>query len=247
LQRLAATAAKHHVIVQGAYLLVPPQDAGVIVRISCFAFLVKNRVRQLALRRLAGAALLQGSGMAFPASVFKRLDWSPTSLVEDLDMGLNLLIGGHGVVFDDAAQFSSRASAQGGTAGQRRRWEHGMLQSMATYVPRLVAAGWAGRPRLLVLALDLMVPPTVLLILIASAVTALAVAVAGLGAPVIMLLGADLLLLAGLFAAWMVHGRTILPLRSIGGIPRYMIWKLPILAQFLTDRQQKWVRTEREP
>lgn len=247
LHRLAITAARRHAVVQGAYLLVPPANASPIVRMSCFAFLVKNLVRQLALRRLGGVALLQGSGMAFPSSIFRRIDWSSDSLVEDLDMGLDLLLDGTPVLFDDSARFLSDASSQGGTAGQRRRWEHGMLQSMQSFVPRLVAAGLSGRPRLLFVALDLMVPPTVLLVMGAAVVTALALAVGGFAPPVVALLLADLALGGGLFLTWFFHGRSVLPLRSIGGGLRYMIWKLPILLQFVTNRERSWIRTDREP
>lgn len=247
LGRLAIIAAKRRAVVQGAYLLMPPADATAIVRVSCFAFLVKNLVRQLGLRELAGTALLQGSGMAFPWSIFRRVEWCPASLVEDLEMGLNLLLGGDMVVFDDAALFSSDASSQGGTAGQRRRWEHGMLQSMASFVPRLVGAGLSGRPRLLFVALDLMIPPTALLIIVAATATAVSLAVTGIAGPVIILLVSELALVAGLCAAWLKHGGLVLPLRSISDVLRYMVWKLPIFVQFVTSRQRLWTRTEREP
>jgi cellulose synthase/poly-beta-1,6-N-acetylglucosamine synthase-like glycosyltransferase len=247
LHRLAAIAAERHAVVQGAYLLTPPPGATAMVRVSCFAFLVKNLVRQLAMQRLAGAALLQGSGMAFPYPVFERLDWRPASLVEDLELGLTLLIDGESVVFDAAALFVSDASSQQGTVGQRRRWEHGMLQAMARFVPRLLRAASGGRPRLLVIALDLLVPPTVLLIAMAVVTTAILVPLGGFSPPALILLASDVMLGVALFLAWAVHGRAILPMRSLGDVVRYAVWKLPILMQFLVRRERQWIRTEREP
>lgn len=247
LGRLAATASRRNAIVQGAYLLSPPANATAIVQMSCFAFLVKNLVRQLALRRLAGAALLQGSGMAFPARIFMRIDWSPTSLVEDLDLGLRLVLAGDRVTFDDRAQFFSDASSQGGTAGQRRRWEHGMLQAMGTFVPRLALAALLGRPRLLFLALDQIIPPTVLLIMLAAVGTALSILLGGFALPVLILLLCDAALFLGLFLAWLAHGRSLLPAQSIVAGLKYIIWKLPIFVQFITRRQRQWIRTDRAP
>ena len=122
-----------------------------------------------------------------------------------------------------------------------------MLQSMAPFVPRLIGAGLAGRPRLLFVALDLMIPPTALLIIVAATATAVSLAVAGSATPVIILLISELALVAGLCAAWLKHGRAVLPLPSIRDVLRYMFWKLPILAQFVTSRQRLWTRTEREP
>lgn len=241
LPRLAATAGRRHAVVQGAYLMMPAENATAIVRVSCFAFLIKNLVRQRALAVLADAALLQGSGMAFPRELFRRIEWRPASLVEDLDMGLDLLLEGETVLFDETARFTSAASSQRGTEGQRRRWEHGMLHSMKVYVPRLLGAG------LLMVALDLMVPPTVLLVGLAGVATLLAVLLAGFSAPVLMLLAAELLLAIGLLAAWHAHGRAVLPPRSLARLPAYLVWKLPILAQFATRREKQWIRTERKP
>lgn len=245
--RLAATSMANDAVVQGAYLLTPPPGATPIVQMSCFAFMVKNLIRQIALRRLAGVALLQGSGMAFPMPVFQRIDWSGTSLVEDLDMGLRLLFAGTHVTFDEAATFLSPASSQGGTASQRRRWEHGMMQSTYIFVPRLIWIALLGRPRWLFLALDQTIPPTVLLVLSAAVTTCLGMMVGGLATPVIILLLCDIALMGGLLMAWIWHGRGLLPWRNIVASVRYIGWKLPIFAQFVTRRQKQWIRTDRAP
>ncbi|TCM20818.1 cellulose synthase/poly-beta-1,6-N-acetylglucosamine synthase-like glycosyltransferase [Novosphingobium sp. PhB165] len=248
---LVAAAARCGAVVQGAYLMIPPPTADAVVRVSCFAFLVKNLVRQLALDSLAGAALLQGSGMAFPRPVFARIGWAAASLVEDLDMGVELLLAGQSVVFEPAARFDSGASSARGTASQRRRWEHGMLESARQLVPRLLAAGCArllrGGASLIVVAFDLLVPPTVLLITVLMAVLVLLLLMVGIGPQTLFLLGAGLALALALGAAWWRHGRSVLPVASIGQIPGYILWKLPLLAQFVTRRERSWIRTERGP
>ncbi|WP_395334432.1 glycosyltransferase family 2 protein [Novosphingobium sp. BL-8H] len=257
IRALSAASTRRDAVVQGAYLMTSPADAEPVVRVSCFAFLIKNLVRQLGLDGLAGAALLQGSGMAFPRPVFAGMRWSAASLVEDLDMGVDLLLAGQRVVFEGAAGFTSAASSARGTAGQRRRWEHGMIQSATRFVPRLIAAACAGRPRLAFVALDLLVPPTVLLIVLLAGATALCLATLGLATlglttldlagPTLLLLGAGLALAATLTAAWWRHGRAVLPAASLGRIPGYVLWKLPLLVQFVTRRERNWIRTERGP
>lgn len=247
LPALVASADRRGAVVQGAYLMEPPIDADAVVRVSCFAFLVKNLVRQLGLDGLAGAALLQGSGMAFPRPVFARMRWSAASLVEDLDMGIDLLLSGQPVRFEPSATFISAASSARGTASQRRRWEHGMLQSARNFVPELVMAGLSGRPRLLLVALDLLVPPTVLLIVLLMAITVVMALAVGFAGPTLLLLATGAVLAFGLGAAWWRHGRTTLPAASLGRIPGYILWKLPLLVQFVTRRERNWVRTERGP
>lgn len=246
LQRLTAAAAVSGSVIQGAYLLECPPDASAVVRASCFAFLVKNLVRQLALRRLTGAALLQGSGMAFPRAVFLQERWETRSLVEDLELGLRLLLRGIGVGFEPSARFRSAASSTAGTEGQRRRWEHGMLQVMGRFVPRLLLAGLGGRPRLLVLALDLMVPPTVLLGALSLGATVIAWVIAWASLPAILLLAVNASLGVAVGVAWWARGRAILPPSSLAAMARYIVWKLPILLQFVTRRERHWIRTERQ-
>ena len=243
LARLAATPDR---VVQGAYLLESRADASAKVRISCFAFMIKNQVRQRALYRLAGVALLQGSGMAFPRRVFDRVQWKTDSLVEDLDMGLDLVLTGERVTFDGSALFLSDASSESGTAGQRQRWEHGMLHSMVSYVPALFRQALSSSGRLAFVGLDLMIPPTVMLIATALVVLMAGVAILGPTFPVLALLLSLLLLGIGLMRAWHVHGRQILPLRSLLELPAYMVWKLPIITRFFTHREKQWIRTERE-
>lgn len=243
--RIAMRAGRERVAVQGAYLLMPPEGASAIVRLSTFAFLIKNFIRQLALERLAGAVLLQGSGMAFPAPIFDRLRWDDQSLVEDLDMGMRLLLEGERVLFAPNARFLSDASSQRATAGQRRRWEHGMLQAMMRFMPQLLRSAVMGRPRLAFLAMDQCVPPTVLLCVIAAVVTLFVAGLTGWSVPTRLLIGSNLMLGFSLLLIWWRYGRDMLPLRSLLLLPGYMAWKLPILLQFLTKRQKLWIRTER--
>lgn len=247
LVRLAATTAGRGAVVQGAYLMTPGAHASAKVRISCFAFMIKNLVRQRALDRLSRVALLQGSGMGFPRAIFDHVEWSAVSLVEDLDMGLDLVLAGNRVVFDGSAVFLSDASSEAGTAGQRRRWEHGMLHAMLRYVPPLLHKALIERWQLVFVALDLMVPPTAMLIAAAVIVLAAGLGVLGLAFPTLALLSALSLLVLSLGRAWHVSGRQILPLHTVVGIPAYILWKLPIAAQFITHRETEWRRTERKP
>jgi cellulose synthase/poly-beta-1,6-N-acetylglucosamine synthase-like glycosyltransferase len=248
LRHLAAAAHDERAAVQATNLLSLPPDASPLVRVSCFAFLVKNLVRQRALQRMAGVALLQGTGMAFPQRLYARIDWGGGSLVEDLDLGVRLIAAGERVMFDDRALFLSPASSEAATVGQRRRWEHGMTGAIARNAPLLLRAAIAtGRARLLIVALDQVVPPTVMLVTIALGVWLAMLIGFGQAGPALTLTLALASLAVGLAVAWWSVGRQLLPADMLGQLARYMIWKLPIGLQFLTRREGRWVRTEREP
>lgn len=250
LHRLAATAAHAQGAVQGAYLLTVPIDADPVVRISSFAFLVRNLVRQRGLQRLSAPALLQGTGMALPWRLFDTAPLVTTSLVEDLKLGLDLALAGHPVLFEERARFRSPASGRAATTSQRTRWEQGMLTTAARYLPRLIAAGLTRRPALLLLAADLTVPPLALLIAIVCLVivflTVSAMAT-GTAAPLVLLIGVVLSLGGVLALTWMREGRAILPAAVLPALGRYILWKMPIYRGLLGRRQRAWVRTSRAP
>ncbi len=247
---LAATACRTQAAVQGEYLLTVAADAHPLVRVSAFAFLVKNRLRQRGLQRLGAPALLQGTGMAMPWDLFDTAPLVTASLVEDLKLGLDLVLAGHAVQFAPSAGFRSPASGYAATTTQRTRWEQGTLVTTARYIPRLIAAGLTRRPALLLLAGDLVVPPLAMLMAVAVVATAaltILVLAGGTALPLAMVVAALLSVAAILTLIWIRAGRNILPGAAIPTIARYILWKLPIYRGLIAGRQRRWVRTSRVP
>ena len=176
------------------------------------------------------------------------------NLVEDRALGIELALRDRPARLCPEVRVESelpQSSAAG--LGQRRRWEHGQLYTMATYAPRLLAA-FLGRPRraLLGLALDLLVPPLTLLAMAQVVLFAIAgaAAVAGLASVVpwlIATLAGGCVLLATVLA-WLVYGRQTLSLGTTLQIPFYVLWKAGLYATLLlTGKQKTWERTERNP
>lgn len=120
------------------------------------------------------------------------------------------------------------------------------MQAIARNVPLLLRAGMAGRPRLLIVALDQMVPPAAVLIVVALAAM-LAMFSTGLLGPAWLLFAALGLLGLSLGAVWLRFGRRLVPVAMLGQTLRYFVWKLPLAFQFVTRRERQWLRTEREP
>jgi len=80
---------------QAVYLLQSPADAGTKSMISEFAFLVKNAARPAGLDRLGLPVLLTGTGIALPWDTLKSVSLASGDLVEDMKLGLDLLLAGH--------------------------------------------------------------------------------------------------------------------------------------------------------
>jgi cellulose synthase/poly-beta-1,6-N-acetylglucosamine synthase-like glycosyltransferase len=248
LQRLAAHAVGAQAAVQGRNLLSSNGDSHPLAQISLFAFVIKNLVRQRGLQRLGAPALLQGTGMALAWPLFARARLASGCLAEDLELGLGLVLENQPVLFLPGAGFHSPASSRDATIGQRTRWEHGAILTGWRHVPRLLAASFR-RPNLLLLALDLLIPPLALLGMtlgLATLATGLLVAIGADPLPLLLQLGLGLLFALAIAHAWHRSGRAYLSFSALLQVPAYMLWKLPIYTRLLVDRQRQWVRTSRD-
>jgi cellulose synthase/poly-beta-1,6-N-acetylglucosamine synthase-like glycosyltransferase len=251
IESLAETVAESGRPAQAVYLLAPPAQPSVRDQLSALAFLVKNLVRPIGLRRMGGPCVLTGTGMAFPWQVIADAPLASGNIVEDMQLGVDLAIAGYPAILADAATVRGQLP-QGAqiAATQRRRWEHGHLQTLLTQAPRLLGQALLQRRwDLLAMAMDLAVPPLALLVMLWALITAAAAAawwLAGIGGPLLAMLGGGLLLLLAVVAAWARFGRGIMPARALLAVPLYVIWKLPLYAAFLFHREKAWVRTRRQ-
>jgi cellulose synthase/poly-beta-1,6-N-acetylglucosamine synthase-like glycosyltransferase len=238
--------------VQAAYVMDEPPQASSKQRLSAFAFKFKNVVRPLGLDRLGAPCLLTGTGMALPWAVLRGASLASGNIVEDMRLGIDLAAAGHPPRLCPQARVSSALpSGDRAAVAQRRRWEHGHLQTLLTQAPRLLVVGVCRcRPSLLGLGLELSVPPLSLLFLLWALALTGAVAFwhwGGTALPAVMLAAGGLAVVLAIFAAWAKFGRDRLPLTSLLAAPFYVLWKVPIYLTFLFRRQATWNRTQRSP
>jgi cellulose synthase/poly-beta-1,6-N-acetylglucosamine synthase-like glycosyltransferase len=236
--------------VQATYLMEKPPAAKPKDAVSAFAFKVKNLVRASGLARLGMPCLLTGTGMAFPWSAICSVNLASSNVVEDMKLGLDLTIAGHPPLFcGEASVTGLLPQDQQAAKTQRTRWEHGHMQMLLSYVPRLLKAAVVQRRLdLLAMALDMCVPPLSLLVMLwagLSAASVLAVALGVAWMPAILLAVAGLLLAAAIFSAWARFGQSELPLFDLLAIPFYVLWKIPLYVRFMIQPQDEWVRTAR--
>jgi exopolysaccharide biosynthesis WecB/TagA/CpsF family protein len=235
---------------QAVYLLERPSRPGPKDLVSALAFMVKNLVRPSGLGRLGLPCLLTGTGMAFPWHVIRTAKMATGNLVEDLQLGLDLALAGHAPLFCEEARVTGKLPSQRRAAiSQRRRWEHGHLQTLFTQVPRLIHGAIRHRSLgTLALALEVAVPPLSLLVLLFAGMIGAAVMAAKSGASWMapnMLMTGGVIALGCIAAAWLKYGRQQLPLMSLLAAPFYVVWKIPLYLAFVFRPQREWVRTER--
>jgi cellulose synthase/poly-beta-1,6-N-acetylglucosamine synthase-like glycosyltransferase len=248
---LAQTCARSKRPTQAADLVVssqPPREMGSLI---LFAWKLKNLVRPLGWHRLNLPCQLAGTGMAFPWEVIRSINLANARLAEDLKLGLDLALMGHFPQFCPDAVVTSNVGPGGVPSySQRARWEHGTIEMMAHYLPRLFTKSYGNHSiQLVAMALDLSVPPIALFALILGVYLALTwiLQISGVNGPAIMSSILFLLFFASIVLAWLRFGREILPLRRLVFVaPVYLICKVPLYARFFVNRQREWVRGERE-
>ncbi len=250
LDALAAQVAQTDRPAQACYLMTPPAAPRAIDVISSLAVLVKNRVRPLAMAKLGLPCLITGSGSAFPWQAIALRSFAGGNIVEDMQFAVDLALADFSPSFCDAAVvLAGLPECHSGFVSQRRRWEHGHLQTLLHQAPRLLAGFLkSGRVDLLAMTVDLAVPPLSLL----TATNALAVALTiswmllgGMWLPAVVAGGAALVLVASIFIAWWRFARESVPFRLLLAIPGYVLIKLPLYATFLFRRERTWIRTTR--
>jgi cellulose synthase/poly-beta-1,6-N-acetylglucosamine synthase-like glycosyltransferase len=237
--------------VQARYLMHARKLASPRMRIAEFAWLVKNRIRPMGLRRLGAPTHLTGSGMAFPWALIRDAPIASGHIAEDLKLGVDLACAGSSAIYCDAASIDSEfpLTARDSTT-QRTRWEHGHLHIILTEAPRML---WTALrkldPGLFLLALDLSIPPLALLVMTISLEWLVSLGFLILTGRRIPLEIASLTL-ASLFSAillaWFKFGRHVVSGGALAGAVGYALMKIPVYFKFLVARQVTWVRAKRD-
>ncbi len=236
---------------QALYLMRKNTSDSLSRRIAGFAWLVKNKIRPVAVNKLGLPVTLTGTGMAFPWHVIKDVNIAHGNIVEDMQLGIDCTLSGFSPVLCQQAivysDFPERADA-GNT--QRTRWEHGHLTTIIQQVPRLLKQSILRKDwRLLGFALDVAVPPLSLLILLSGMGLLLLITYSYItnsyGALSLLLISVVFFSLMLVFTWWQ-YGRDYLTVKELCGIPIYVVSKISVYVTFIFKRQKSWIKTSRK-
>jgi cellulose synthase/poly-beta-1,6-N-acetylglucosamine synthase-like glycosyltransferase len=251
LDALAHQVQLSHRPVQSTYLMKLPPNATLRDQISGFALTLKNLARPLGMKALGWPSLLTGSGMAFPWALLQSVNLAGNKTVDDMQLTIDFALQGAAPIYVPESRVTGRLMQANHAASQRSRWEHGHIEVILTQVPRLLWTALVKRRwDLLILGLDFMIPPLSLLILLWLSLIAVHTGayLGGFitGNIVLLAMGAGLPIVLSIAIAWLKFGQDLLPLKAWTGLPRYLLWKIPIYAKFVTQPQTRWVKTERD-
>lgn len=250
IKRLAHACVQTGRPIQALYLMQAPPGAGLMSRMRELAWRTKNLARPTGLLQWGLPCQLMGTGMAFSWHSISHSQLATGHLVEDLKLGLELAAAGQAPRFCPEALVTSQfPHSSDGERSQRMRWEHGHLGLILT-MPRILLRGIVSfNVGLLVLALDLIVPPLALLVLLVALMWPIAMVAHVFvdDALAVWLLTAEAALLAcAVLLAWARYGRDIVTARELALAGTYVFRKIPLYVRFLFARQLDWVRSKRD-
>ncbi|CCE09375.1 Glycosyl transferase, family 2 [Bradyrhizobium sp. STM 3843] len=251
IEALASACGSSNRPVQALYLMSAPVNSSINHQVAEFSWRVKNWLRPLGLFVLDLPCQLMGSGMAFPWEVIRTAELASGQIVEDLTLGLDLTLAGHPPLFCPTARIGSTfPTSAKGAQSQRRRWEHGHLDTIMRAAPKLLARACVKRDLdLMAVALDLSVPPVSLLgmlVLAAFGLSLLASLIGGSSIGLWVSAGNLLVFVSAIGIAWLKCGMDLVPPASLLLIPFYVARKLKLYAQFAFGQvDSQWTRTDR--
>lgn len=230
---------------QAAYVMLAPAGAPPSRRLAELISLLRNVVRPRGLSRLGAPCLLTGSGMAFPWSLLRAAPLESGSVVEDVQLAIDLAADGTPPYFCAAARVTSEfPTSDAAAAAQRARWLWGVMRTMSQ-APRLAwAALRHGRPSLLLLAAETAVPPLTILFALWTIVIA-ACAIARAWRPLEFAVAGALAGVVSIVLAWARFARDRVPARVLLLSPLYALPALRTALAAIFRRRQRWTRTQR--
>lgn len=249
LERLARLAAETGRPAQALYLMYAREGAGAREAVAAFAWIVINRVRMTGLSNLFDVTRFTGLGMAAPWNVAAGLNLASADITEDLTLTFDMIRRGAAPLFVPEAEVRSvfPESDEAGVT-QRARWEHGSLGVLSRHGgPAFVQGVLTGNFRLALFALDALIPPLAMLAGLIALALVLSAVLAPLAGPGPLLAAGLALGLYGLSlgAAWLRHGRKVLPLAKLPGIVPFLMQKLKIYGSEGRAASKTWTRTDR--
>jgi len=220
-------------------------------RLMAVAFALFHGVRSLARERLGLSCGLRGNGMAFTHALLERVPHRAFSIVEDLEYGIQLGLGGVRVAYAaDAHVLGDMPGSEQASRSQRERWEGGRRAVVRQHAGALVRTAVARRSAMLLdLAADLLVPPLTQLAAVSALGAAAALAAAWLGygaAPAAVLWSeAPVVLAAYDIRRCALSGMGARVLGDLLWAPVYVVWKCARLLRPGRHAPREWVRTSR--
>lgn len=250
LARLKDACARAARPIQAGFLMVAPKHSSVDYRLAEFQWIIRNWVRPLGLAGLGLPVQLMGTGMMFPWRLIGDLQMDG-NLVEDLKLGLDAAAAGSPPRFYPSVVSTSEfPESKRGSETQRQRWIQGHLRMIVRYLPRYLLRALVDRNAgLLVLVLDLLVPPFSLFLPLAAMMLLVSAALylfIGAATPLILSIVNVVAIVFAILLSWMKYGQEIIAVHDLPGLIGSLLSRVTYYVNvYFGPKASTWIRTDR--
>jgi 1,2-diacylglycerol 3-beta-glucosyltransferase len=233
------------VILQASYR-VSDATSHALVSLRALAFSLVHDLRGRGKERLGLSAGLLGNGMVMIRDVVERIPWGSFSAVEDAEQHIQIVLSGARAEFVSSTHvYGYMPSTFKNAKDQQRRWEGGRLNLLRIYGWQLLSAAVRRRSKvLLASSLDVVLPPTSVILLVNASVLATGVLSGGLWSTVALVGTVEL---CGYVAiGFLSSGLPPKVYLAILYAPPYILWKAWLFACQLPKKSgPAWLPTSR--
>jgi cellulose synthase/poly-beta-1,6-N-acetylglucosamine synthase-like glycosyltransferase len=242
--------AKGELAIQGYYDVINP-DVSPMASLSYLGFVLSRNLRYKGRSRIGWASNLLGNGMCFAKEVINRYGWNATSIVEDVEYAVTLLLNGVRVSFAPEAKiFAEIPTTFKDSKIQRSRWDIGKFQMRNKYLVQLIKSAIRKRDiSYLDTAIELMIPPFSLFLVFSFVSFGLYLAILFNGFNILSIIwfatvsALVVYVLVGLIMAkssWKIYKNLIIY------IPFFLFWRVETLIWgYISQVGKHWIKTER--
>lgn len=189
--------------------------------------------------------------MCFATDLLAASPYDAFSIVEDVEYGIKLGLGGHRVRYArEASVYGQVASTERDARTQRARWEGGRSRLARAFVPLLLRRAFRARDAVcLDLALDLLVPPIAMVFAAAAVGVLSSIALSVIAGHALIALWLWAACAIALFVhglrGWQLSGTGVRGLLDVVHVPGFVLWKLALRFR-RSWGVEEWVRSPRE-
>ena len=250
LMLVASAAAGEGRPVQALYLMKAPAAAAPRQRVAEFAWLFINQVRMLGLQRLFNVTRFTGAGFAAPWNVIAKADMASGQIVEDLALTFDLTEQKTPpMLLTDALVTSEFPESEVAQMKQSARWSIGSIAyAWRSGLLWLAKGASKGNVNLIGAALDLMIPPLTIFLLVILGAMGLAVLSFFVGGDLALMLSAATIALtaAAIGIGWLKYGRAVLPASEFVALGTFLGSKLSVFGAKGRATAKTWTSTRSE-
>jgi len=236
--------------IQGYYDVIDP-EASPMASLSYLGFVLSRNLRYKGRTKMGWPSNLLGNGMCFSKDVINRFGWNATSIVEDVEYAVMLLLNGIRVFFAPEAKiFAEIPRTFKESRIQRSRWDIGKFQVRNKYLGPLIKEAIRTKDvRYLDATMELLIPPFSLFLVLSFALFGLFMATSFEGVSVLSTIWLTIVsaliayVLVGLViarASWKIY-------RNLVYAPLFLLWRVQtVIWGYLCKIRKQWLKTERK-